>query len=168
MRSIKQTRQILGLSQQQMAIYLDVTRTLLSMAEQGRRSLPTAAVLKLAMLETSLQCNVQYRAASFQKQAAKDTAHIRAHAKKCLQRAALEKAKLQKLTAGYQQCVQALMAIGYLLQKQPTKKEGLLLAVLEAKALKKMDRCGYTAQVVLQLRIAALEHEAVHAGRIKF
>jgi transcriptional regulator with XRE-family HTH domain len=168
MRSIKQTRQILGLSQQQMAIYLNVTRTLLSMAEQGRRSLPTAAVLKLSQLEISLQSNVQYRAASFQKQAARDAAHIKAHTKKCLRRAELEKAKLQKLTAAYQQCVQALMAMGYLLQNQPTKKDGLLLAVLEAKALKKMSRCGYAVQVVLQLRIAALEHEAAQAGRIKF
>jgi transcriptional regulator with XRE-family HTH domain len=168
MRSIKQIRQIFGLSQQQMAAYLSITRSHLNMTERGRRSLPTAALAKLAQLEKSLQSNEPYQAAGFKKQAERDTAHIKAHAKKCLQRAALEKTKLQKLTASYQQCVQALMAMGHLLQNQPTKKELLLLAVLEAKALKKMSRCGYAAQVVVQLRIAALEHEVAQAGKIKF
>ncbi len=48
---IAQTRKALGLSQQQLADELGVARTTVVMAEQNKRSLPTAAIIKLAEME---------------------------------------------------------------------------------------------------------------------
>jgi transcriptional regulator with XRE-family HTH domain len=168
MRRIKHTRQIFGMTQQQLADYLSVTRSLLALVEQGRRHLPTAAILKMATLEQSLQSNLPYKAESLQKQAAKDMAQIKTHAKKCLQKAEREKARLLLLQQKHQRCMQALVAMGQLQQTNLAKKDSLLLELLETKTLKKMNRCGYAVQVVMQLRIAALEHEAAQAGRMKF
>ncbi len=172
MRSMKRLRETLGLSQEQLAIYLGVTRSLLSMAEMGKRSLPVKAFVKLSELEKSLRSNVQYKAASLQQHATADAAVVRSHAKKCMARAAGIKLQLTALEKNYQQCLTALLATGHLMSLLPEgeagKKDRLWLELLELQTLKKMKDCGNAAQVILQLRINALEHEARQAGKIKF
>jgi len=48
-------RKKLGLSQQQLAHYLGITRSLLVMYETGKRDLPTSVIVQLAILELFLQ-----------------------------------------------------------------------------------------------------------------
>jgi transcriptional regulator with XRE-family HTH domain len=48
------TRTRLGLSQQQLAEQLGVSKATISMAETGRRKLPTAALIRLAQLEIKM------------------------------------------------------------------------------------------------------------------
>ncbi|MEO7584690.1 MAG: helix-turn-helix domain-containing protein [Ferruginibacter sp.] len=50
MNASKEIRQKFGLSQEQMAQYLSVSRSLLSLHEIGKRDLPTAAMVKLSEL----------------------------------------------------------------------------------------------------------------------
>jgi transcriptional regulator with XRE-family HTH domain len=172
MRSLKQLREALDLSQEHMAIYIGVTRSLLAMAEKGTRSLPVKAYLRMAQLEKSLRSNVQYKAASLQQHATADAALVRNHAKKCIEKAAVIKLQLAALEKDYQQCLTALLATGYLMNQLPEgeagKKDRLWLELLELQTLKKMKDCGNAVQVILQLRINALEHESRQAGKIKF
>ncbi len=54
MRKRNPTRKNLDLSQQELAAYLGVSRSVISMYERGERELPTAALIKLAELEMAL------------------------------------------------------------------------------------------------------------------
>lgn len=54
MRRRNPTRAQLQLSQQELAAYLGVSRSVISMHEQGKRPLPTAALIKLSELEIAL------------------------------------------------------------------------------------------------------------------
>lgn len=51
MRKHNPTRNNLQLSQQELAAYLGVSRSVISMYERGERELPTAALIKLSELE---------------------------------------------------------------------------------------------------------------------
>ncbi|HAO45448.1 MAG TPA: hypothetical protein DCQ97_00880 [Chitinophagaceae bacterium] len=50
MSSIQQVRELTGLSQSQLAVWLGVSKSLVQFAEKGQRSLPQAALLKLSAL----------------------------------------------------------------------------------------------------------------------
>ena len=54
MKGILQLRQNLNISQQELATYLNVTRSAIAMAENNKRDLPTDALIKVAELEASL------------------------------------------------------------------------------------------------------------------
>ncbi len=54
MRRRNPTRAQLQLSQQELAAYLGVSRSVISMYERGERTLPTAALIKLSELEIAL------------------------------------------------------------------------------------------------------------------
>jgi len=49
--SIKQIRAYYGFTQEQLAIFLSVSKGYVAMAEIGRRTLPTKTLVKLAQLE---------------------------------------------------------------------------------------------------------------------
>ncbi len=172
MSGIQHLREKFGLTQEQFAIYLGVTRSHLSMAEKAARSLPTKALLKLAALEKSLHSRTPHQTAQLQKLRNADAARIRRYAKKCMALVAEQKNRLAALQAGYQQCLQVMLAAGHLRRQLPPgdagKKERLWLEVLETQTLEKMQSCSYAAQVILQLRISALEQEATQSARMLF
>jgi DNA-binding XRE family transcriptional regulator len=55
MNWIKNIRETFGLTQSQLASFIEVNKSSIAMAETGQRLLPTAALLKLNMLELHLQ-----------------------------------------------------------------------------------------------------------------
>lgn len=97
MKATKIIREKCDLSQHQLAVYLGITRSQLALAETGRRTLPTSALIKLAQLETSLQNNIHYKQQHLQTQAGKDLAAMRRHAKACTHKAGIAKIKLKEL-----------------------------------------------------------------------
>jgi transcriptional regulator with XRE-family HTH domain len=57
MKASQLIREQLGLSQEIMAYYLGVTKSLLAMYERGKREIPTSAMVKLAEMELFLNQN---------------------------------------------------------------------------------------------------------------
>ena len=57
MNGIKEIRQVLRLSQSELAEYLSLPRSTLSMAEMGRRLLPASCLLKIADLQVKMNIN---------------------------------------------------------------------------------------------------------------
>jgi transcriptional regulator with XRE-family HTH domain len=154
MQRIKKLREDLGLSQEQMAIYLDVSRSALGMAEKGRRRLPTAALQKLAELQKAVHNNIPHEPKALQQQAAKDWAAVKRHAKQRMLRAYQLQQELTILQEQHGRCMRLWQALGHLKQAAPAthprKKEQLWLEVLEADTLKKMAACSLGQQALLQ------------------
>ncbi len=55
MKSLKELRNKLGLTQQDLAAFLEITRSLLAMAESGKRTLSTDTLIKLATVEKCIE-----------------------------------------------------------------------------------------------------------------
>jgi transcriptional regulator with XRE-family HTH domain len=96
MSSTKIIRSQYGFTQGQLAVYLDISVSLLRMAEAGKRILPTQALLKLNGLYAHLQqppAHAKHKAIAphIQKHAAQHTKQIQAHHKKLLYQKALHK-----------------------------------------------------------------------------
>ncbi len=172
MSGIQHLREKFGLTQQQLAVYLGVARSHLAMAEKATRSLPTSALLKLAVLEKSLHSKIPYPTPQLQELQHADAARIGRYVKKCMVMIAEQKNKLAALETNYQQCQQVMLAIGCLHRQLPPgdagKKERLWLELLEKQTLEKIKTCSYAGQVILQLRISALEQEVAQAARMLF
>lgn len=172
MRSLKTIRENFGLSQEQLAIYLGVSRSSINMAERGTRGLPTAALGKLALLQKSQQTNIVYRQKALQQRAAKDAAEIKRYLKKCQNEILLLQKELTLMQEQYGQCINVMQALEHLLQATPAlgkpTKEQLWLEILEAETVKKMANCNHGKQVILQLQIKALAYQVQEANKIKF
>jgi transcriptional regulator with XRE-family HTH domain len=172
MRSLKTIRESFGLSQEQLAIYLGVSRSSINMAERGNRGLPTAALEKLALLQKSQQNNIIYRQKALQQRAAKDNMAIKQYLKKCQNEIQLLQKELALMQEHYGQCINVMLALEHLLEAAPASgkptKEQLWLEILAAETQKKMAGCSHGKQVILQLQIKALAHQVQEANKIKF
>ncbi len=172
MRSVKKMRETFGLSQEQMAIYLNISRGFLSMVEAGKRTLPTTALAKLAELQKSLQSNLVYGQKAMQQQATKDLTELKTYAKQCIIKLYQLQQELDLLKEQHGQCLKVWLALGHLKQgaaaTDSNDRDRLWLDILEAETLKKMRNCSLGKQAVLKLKIAALEREIEMAGKIKF
>lgn len=170
MSSLKQIRELFNISQQQLADYIGVSRTLFSMAETRRRALPTAALLKLAELEISLQQHVQHKRDDPHPD--KNMSAMNTYAKNCADAAITARRKLEELQNDYQRCMQVLAAVSYLqkhaVQKNKSKLEPLWLELLNNQTLKQLKKCGQAAQAKMHLKALALEMQATQAGAMKF
>ncbi|MBL7727842.1 MAG: helix-turn-helix transcriptional regulator [Dinghuibacter sp.] len=167
MYSIKEIRKIMGLSQQQMAIYLGVTRTHFSMAETRRRELPAAALIKMAALQNILQKSKPGTPKLHQPQKEKDWATLQQYANKCRREAKLAQKKLEQVQLRYQNCVHTLLAVEVLQNRLPNgkqaKKDELWLAALHAQTQQQMARCSMGKQVLLTLKAQLLLQMATRA-----
>lgn len=170
MNSLKQIRELFNISQHQLADYLGVSRTLFSMVETRRRSLPTAALVKLGHLEISLQQHLLYKPDD--PNSDNNLAAMCTYAKNCAYAAIAARRKLEKLQKDYQRCMQVLAAVSYLqkpaIRKNESKLEPLWLELLKSQTLKQLKKCGQAAQAKMQLKALALEMQATQAGAMKF
>ncbi len=173
MRSAKQIRRQYGFTQQQLAGYLGVTKGLLSMAELGKRTLPTAAMLKISgmlQLPDSHSTNSTDKKITerLKKQQAGAAKALEAHARNCAATAAMTAKKLTGLKKNYEQAINTLNLVSQLRQVQAandtiSKKDVLWQNMVEAIALKRLDACGEGAQELLRIKIASLQNQAQKA-----
>jgi DNA-binding transcriptional regulator YiaG len=172
MQGIKRIREVMQLSQEQLAPYLGVTRSQLAMVETHRRDLPTAALLKLAQLETSLKNNMHHKPETPQLHTTKDLTQIKQFAKKCCREAELIQAKLERMQTSYQHAQQTLLAVGQLQAQTATgktnRKDQLWIELLHTKTMKKLSRCCMAEQVKKRLMVQALQQAAAQAENLKF
>jgi transcriptional regulator with XRE-family HTH domain len=173
MRATRQLRLQYGFTQQQLADYLGVTKGLLSMVESGKRTLPTAALLKLgSMLQTPAGNDTgitgKKNTERLERQQAGAAKALEAHARNCAVDAALANKKLTGLKKNYDQAVNTLELVSKLRRVQAgndtaAKKDILWQNMVEAIALKRLDACGEGAQQLLRIKIEALQKQAVKA-----
>lgn len=156
-----------GLSQAQLAEYLSVSRAQISMTEQGRRALPTAAWNKLLPLLPVLNAPA-VRAASALDEASRTA--LQARLRSCTHEAARLRQELQHLrtkAGSYQAVLQELVPLLRPLavsSESGQKKQEAWLALREEEARQEVARSGPAAQALLELRIDALEYEAGQAA----
>ena len=176
MQGIKQVRENLGISQAQMAAYLNISRSCLAMAESKKRSLPTAAFIKLGKLENLLSnssINPSAKAlTTIQKQLQKHRSLINKHAERCSTNAEILNYQLKEMASEYKKCMKALQATAYILEglgnSEANTTERLTMEFVELDTLKKLQHCNLGAQALLSLKIKALNYEADQAARIVF
>lgn len=161
MKKQQTLRKNILLNQEQLAIFLDVSRSALAMYEAGERLLPTNALQKLSAIELAFNSNgtslikpeLQQQKNSLQAYTQQQKSVNKTKAKQ------LQK-QLAALQDEYSKALQLLQVVRLLQQQTPqnskTKKDHLWLAATEAMAIEKINNCGLVAQEKLQKQINCL------------
>lgn len=158
--SIKQIRAYYGLTQEQLAIFLSVSKGYVAMAEIGRRTLPTKTLVKLAqleMLQTTQPLNTvtQKAKTQLQKTDKADTKVLQRYADDCsIQTLAMQR-QLSKMEEKHKQAIHALQLVEQWQQHGiANKKDTLWLNSIESTALKQVKRYEEGAQQLLRIKLA--------------
>lgn len=165
------TRLRLGLTQQVFALELGISRSYLALCENGQRSLPVAALTKLAALHIKIAATDMAHMGSLQKEMFSDAENAKASQEfykkeqKCLLEAARCQEVLDKMLVRYQQIRQCLSQVEQLIEAA-TYDGGtaLLPGHLELQRhslLIKLMKCSQPAQASLRNKIALL-YAAAH------
>ncbi|MCW3090885.1 MAG: family transcriptional regulator [Ferruginibacter sp.] len=162
MKASKIIREKLGFTQEEMAQYLSITRSLLALYENGRRDLPTAAFVKLAEIESFLTRSPPPKESSRphiklqQKKAQKlldDLAKQKVFKKELLNR------KLVATQKVYDQHMLLLNLLDHLKSSNKRSATNRIhpawLAIMEAKALEEIEQNGLHVQAMLEAQIAS-------------
>ena len=168
MTSIKKQRLSLGVTQQELADYLDISRSHLAMAEGGHRELPLTAQAKLSALRRNMTGDASvFINAEMQRQNEKARNMLHALAQDYNRRSAAILYKLEKIRSRHRQYLKVLQSVSGVLTELPpgreNKKDRLWLELLQTQARHKMDGCGIGAQVLLQLRAEVFADHAQRA-----
>lgn len=171
MNDIQAIRNKLGLSQRDLARYLGITRTLLSMFELNKRPLPTPVLLKLAKLQLQVTKTTGSPGNSkdLVSQPGQPLQHKQAalpnrplHTRQDCQHSRLQ-LKLAVMKRQYQHLVQVRATLERLLQdKSGTDPVHSYLQAQFQHVLQKARACGPEAQDMLNRKISAL---GILAGR---
>ncbi|RYZ48806.1 MAG: XRE family transcriptional regulator [Sphingobacteriales bacterium] len=175
-QGIGATRLRLGMTQEVFAMELGISRSLLSLAELGKRSLPTFALAKLAALEVSLAGletirGAEAAAAGIQPEDQFDNDHAAAllHYKEMQCRANADKKQwdLDIMIARYGQLRTSLDEAEQLLANVPGDMDNsyhCTMNILCFSLRRKISKCDIPAQNALRHKIALLHAEAgLHA-----
>jgi transcriptional regulator with XRE-family HTH domain len=158
------TRQRLGLSQQQLANHLGISRSCIAMAEIGQRGLPVKALLKLAELEIqmasiSVTDTAVERIEPGSKIPTLDVVYDREQ--QCQFEIVKLTYKLEEMTDKYKSLVLRLQLLDFLLENNiHATGERLLLQTQRQKTISQLSVCNLSAQTVLRSKIALLSAEA--------
>ena len=164
MKTIKELRIALGLSQRDMSQFLGLGRSTLTAAEQGHRDLTLTALHKLAQIEIALQ-SIDADPLSA-KQRIPPESEIPGHAEKqaarlhnCRYSVAALQLTLTEMEREYQQNAKLYHVLSALSeQEEPEKRLWLEFNISKLKI--KLQSCGTTAQQQLHEKIFLLTAEA--------
>ena len=174
MRRRKQdsVRESLSISQQHLADYLGISRSLLSMYEKNLRSLPAKASLKLAELELiyhrlntkTSRLKTAPSHPEMEKHAVKTKKAIKAHADTCNYKIMLLQKKLDTMIHEHSKALILQQLLDELespaVKKNQHSLENLWIQVQKNEALKKMIRHGEISRAKLQAELEVLEAAA--------
>lgn len=169
MNDIKKIRKGLGFSQQHFADYLGIDRGLLSMVEIGKRELPTAALIKLNMLElnrpkNNLPQTVPLVAPELEQQNNQLQTFLQQEQQWFLQKALHLQKQLKTIETKYNTAVQLLQTVRTLQQQLPNtpknKLDLLWYALTEAMLIEKINANDLVVQKKLQWEIESLQYRA--------
>ena len=174
LNSIASTRIKLGLSQEMFAIELGVSRSAVSKAENKTRSLPTAALLKLAALELSLAAEAsdivqsQYMKSLVKPETGPTafklfntrTGNLREEISRLLE-------KQNHLESEYEKLQTALAQVKLMEADEGTatgRFDPSYLPIRKYKLLRRLNRCGPDAQQALRSKILMHRMAAILEG----
>lgn len=163
--SLLQVRKKLGLTQQQLADELQLSRVSITMIEQGKRSLSTTALLKLATLEMQAQdkrAGDPGDSSSLHPAMASHYAVIKSK-RSCsvfmIQEASC-RLKGRKLADSLQQMTARYEQLNHWMKLAETMIETAELKKQKQAVQKKLDKCGLAAQGLLRHEISLAEAQA--------
>ncbi len=158
MKNLNAIRINLGLSQLEMATYLQIHRSQLTMYEQGKRDLPTHALVKLAKMELFLYNYTSQPSPSFPleaEQLQKATEIFEKHQKETAYKQLILQKKLENLQANYKYNIR-LFAFLTEIEEKNADANGLeknWIAVMKTNALLKIEANGLHHQTKIKLQM---------------
>ncbi|WP_139924905.1 helix-turn-helix transcriptional regulator [Hymenobacter sp. DG01] len=157
-----------GLSQAQLAEYLSVSRAQVSMAEQGRRTLSAALWARLQPLVAVLENPAAATGAQPEGIDAAGREALQRRLRECTQEAAELRQELGQLRARavqYQAVLRELLPLLLpLTEAAGADPARAWLLARQSEAAAELHRSGAAAQMLLELRIEALDYEAAQAA----
>jgi transcriptional regulator with XRE-family HTH domain len=175
MNGIKIIRNHFGLTQQNLAIFLEISTSMLAMAETGKRLLPTHALVKLSLLDAQLQPTKKKEhsraiTAQLKKQTAPYTKQMQALYTQIQYAVAGYKKKYDLMQKRQQQATQAL-ALAQVLQQNNTKtiaskKDMAWLQLVEKKAFVDLKNTHPLLQAHTQIKLKLLQQEAAAVQKL--
>ncbi|UOK41718.1 MULTISPECIES: helix-turn-helix domain-containing protein [Flavobacterium] len=154
-------RDALGLTQEETAMLLRVTKSQLAMFEIGQRDLPTKAMLKLITMHNYLQNKEQEKVQHIDQKSenSKIIKLLEVEIVKNKYKQALLERELARLKSNHQKSLSNLQLAEYLeTQLEEGEKPGKeFIGVIRTKGLRGMDKNGLSAQKKLELKINALQ-----------
>jgi hypothetical protein len=169
MNGIKVIRDYFGLTQVQLSVFLDISGSMLRMAETNKRLLPTHALVKLSLLDAHMLqskgfVNNKAVAPHIKKDAAHYTKQIQAQHKELEYKTTLLKKKMDTMQKQHGQAVQTLALVNSLQQKNSkvpvSKKDIAWLQLIEKKASVTLKNSHPVLQAHEQIKIDMLQREA--------
>ena len=156
MNIIKNFREQLGLSQQDLANYLSISKSQISMVESGLRELPTPALIKLAYFEqASIAINENIPQ--------EGKLNLAKHVEICTKKMMLLEKKLTIMKNNYSQGLKLLQAITkskeLLTNTKDSRQDKQWFSVQEKVALKKINENSLTMQKLLNIQIKVIQFE---------
>ena len=170
--AMKAIRKTFGLTQKELAGFLGLTRSQLSVAESAGRRLPEDAAVKCSRLmhAVTVKKGLQQLPAIQKTQQQELQEKLRNRKNQAALKATQLRYQLKKMKAACQQCTNALLAVQELLPGVPEdrkgKRERLWLELLQLTANNKLNKCGPAAQQLLQLETDLLDAEVEMIGRL--
>jgi len=176
MSDVKTIRESLSMPQERMAVYLGISRVMLSMVEIGNRTLPLHAIAKLEQLEAALKnLPIQPTAnslAELQQQAVEKRALLNRRSKDCRRQVQQAEIQMKWMQEQCENCIRSLRMVAYTLSQlgdsETDKLDRVNMELQEMETLKKMEQYGPGAQATLRLKINALAYEAEEALKLVF
>ncbi|GAB2795588.1 transcriptional regulator with XRE-family HTH domain [Hymenobacter luteus] len=160
-----------GLSQAQLAEYLAVSRAQVSMVEQGQRTLSAAQWSRLQPLVAVLEASAAGASVAGVPPESVDTAGreaLQRRLRECTQEATRLRQELSRLRARASQhqavlreLLPLLLPLAGATDAQPARA---WLLARQSEATEELHHSGAAAQVLLELRIEALDYEAAQAA----
>jgi transcriptional regulator with XRE-family HTH domain len=165
---IKKIRERFGLTQVQLATYLDVSNSMIGMAETGKRILPVQALLKLNTLDAHLQAPIHKTVQihvnkQLQVHAPVLLKQIMAKSKELSYQIALLEKQLANAESKHQQALQIISFVETMQIKNHTEKidakDVAWLQVLQIQAQKNLLKHHPLKKSALQNKMAAMQNE---------
>lgn len=171
----KYVRVTLGLTQKQIAGFLDSSRSNIAQIESGRRSPSLTVIKKLTLLhqvivDHNLSGNPPVEIPVPRDEADMILKNLTTREQESTVLANKSVQTLETLTTTYKQCMEALPMINLarfsLPSNNETSKDTMWIDIWEAETYQKLTTCSISAQHALQLRISALQAEAATAKQL--
>lgn len=155
-------REALGLTQEETAMLLRITKSQLAMFEIGQRDLPTKPMLKLINMYNYLQNKEQEKVKHIDQKSenSKIVKLLEVEIVKNKYKQSLLERKLTRLQSNHQKSLSTLQLVEYLeTQLEESEKPSKdFTGVIRTKGLRVMDKNGLSVQKKLELKLNALQN----------
>jgi transcriptional regulator with XRE-family HTH domain len=172
LEGIAATRIRLGMSQQAFAIELGISRSLLSRVENRQRTLPTATLVKLAVLEMALVTTDKTSGPGYSMPGKDIGGHsplstVNFTKTTCQLEVVTLQARLRHMMTRYAQAIQSLSHIDKLMaaaENEVGRFASVYLHVHRYNIRRKINKCNPAAQAALRYKIALLQAAVILEG----